>query len=138
DDTTITQPATPISMTVAYTNVACFGGNTGDITVTAAGSVGNYQYSINNGTNYFATPVFNNLNSGFYTVISVDANGCSTSQGITITQPASAVTPVLASSNNINCFGNSTGSISVLANGGTGNIQFSFDGGTNYGTNGSA
>lgn len=138
EDTTVTQPATPIAMTIGYTNVACFGQNTGDITVTASGSVGGYQYSINNGTNFTATPLFNGLNSGFYTVVTEDANGCSTSQGITITQPATAVSAAVTDLQDINCFGDASGSISLLANGGTGNIEFSFDGGSNYSTNGSA
>ncbi len=130
-----TQNATPISITnpssiavVAMVNsqITCNGTSTGQITASAAGGAGSYQYSID-GINFQASNVFTGLPAGVYTVTVSDANGCTaTSSPQNLTDPpvlgisASVSTP-------IDCNGG-TGSITATGSGGTGSFMYSVDG----------
>ena len=84
---TITQPSV---LTSSYTqvNVGCFGNNTGSIDLTVNGGVAPYIYAW---SNQAITQDLNNIPSGVYTVTATDANGCATTQTVTITQPAAAL-----------------------------------------------
>src|SRR6476469_9897919 len=57
-----------------------------------------------------------------------DANGCTATQAVTITQPAAALSASITSQTNVLCFGNSTGSVTVAGAGGTGAYTYSKDG----------
>ena len=48
----------------------------GTITVQATGGSGIYQYSIDGGAAYQASPTFTNLSEGIYAVFVMDSNGC--------------------------------------------------------------
>ncbi len=94
-----------ISVSATTTNVACFGGNNGTVNVTATGGTPPYV-----GTGTY------NVGAGTYTYNVTDANGCSGSVTVTITQP----TPIVISYNStpINCYGG-TSEVFVSASGGT-------------------
>jgi gliding motility-associated-like protein len=111
---TITQPST---LTSSYTqvNVGCFGNNTGSIDLTVSGGVAPYVYAW---SNQAITEDLNNIPSGVYTVTATDANGCTTTQTVTITQPQGALA-LSTTQVNVLCFGNSTGSVNLTATGGT-------------------
>ncbi|MFZ7145193.1 MAG: T9SS type A sorting domain-containing protein, partial [Bacteroidota bacterium] len=101
---TITEPAQLIASSSA-TAIACYGGET-TISVSANGGIAPYS-----GTGDFIVP------SGNYTYTVTDANGCSTSTMITVTEPSSLV----ATASNIApilCFGGTT-QVEVNATGGT-------------------
>jgi gliding motility-associated-like protein len=69
--------------------------------------------------------VFENLLAGTYAVIATDANGCTASStNILISQPP-AITFTSVTVQDVACFGDATGTISVTAQGGVGGIQFS-------------
>jgi hypothetical protein len=92
----ITEPL-PISASLSSTsyngtNISCKGGSDGDISVTAIGGAAPYLYSIDAGVSQQAQPLFNSLNAGNYSIITTDANGCSLSQSITLSEPANAHT----------------------------------------------
>src|SRR5437667_7257031 len=124
----ITQTAAAVSASISsQTNVACFGGSTGSVTVAGSGGTGPYTYSIN-GTTFGASGTFSSLAAGSYTVTVKDANGCTTTQAVTITQPASAVSASISSQTNVACFGNSTGSVTVAGSGGTAPYTYAIDG----------
>ena len=102
---TISQPAAAVSGTTSKVDVACFGGNTGSITITGAGGVGPYDFSIDGGATYPVVDVagntFPNLAAGNYNLMVRDANACLSSViAVSISQPAevtaatSAVGPV--------------------------------------------
>ncbi|MES2132737.1 MAG: LamG-like jellyroll fold domain-containing protein [Bacteroidota bacterium] len=113
---TINQPATAVSSATAVTNVLCFGNSTGSATVTASGGTGAYTYLWSTAA---TTSVITGQPLGVRTVTVTDANGCTTTNTVTITEPATAVSSATAVTN-VLCFGNSTGSATVTASGGTG------------------
>jgi len=120
----ITQPVAPLTLSITNTtNVGCFGQNTGSASVQASGGTVNYTYTWN--TNPVQNgPVATGLTAGTYTVTVVDQNNCSTSINVTITQPTAPLSVALQSQQNVNCFGQSTGSATVLASGGTANYTY--------------
>ena len=69
----LTQPVV-LSASLAHTNVTCFGGNDGTITISApAGGYGTYEYSINGGGSWNASGNFTLLTPGIYNVLIRDA-----------------------------------------------------------------
>jgi hypothetical protein len=116
----ISQPAATI-VTFTRTDVSCFGGNNGSATASVSGGVAPYLLSWSNGAN---TASINNLSAGTYTLTVTDANGCQTVRGVTVQQPATAVTANILSVTNNLCFGGTTGAIDADALGGTPNYTF--------------
>src|SRR5205814_6320366 len=108
----------------SQTNVACFGGSTGSVTVAGSGGTSPYSYAID-GTTFDANGTFSSLGAGSYTITVKDANGCTTTQAVTITQPAAALSSSISSQTNVACFGGSTGSVTVAGSGGTSPYTFS-------------
>ncbi len=108
------------------TNVSCFGGNNGSITILATGGATPYSYSIDGGTTYQSSPVFNNLIAGTYSIIAKDNLGQMVTVSYTVTQPAAALTAT-ATGTNVNCFGNATGTATVTATGGTTAYSYSWN-----------
>ena len=73
---------------VTKTNVSCKGGSNGTITISKAGGVSPYTYSLD-GVHFQTSNKFINLTAGVYTSTVKDAKGCTaTVTGITITEPA--------------------------------------------------
>jgi len=107
---TVTQPTALSGNITSQTNVACFGDNSGSVTVAGSGGTPSYQYSINGGASYQGSGTFNNLSSGNYTIIVRDNNLCTYNIPVTITQPAAALS-ASASATDVSCFGGSDGSI---------------------------
>ncbi|NVK53343.1 MAG: PKD domain-containing protein, partial [Flavobacteriaceae bacterium] len=58
----------PITATLAIENEACFEAGDGSIEVSASGSDGNFEYSINGGADWQSTTLFTNLSPGTYTI----------------------------------------------------------------------
>ena len=116
----------------AQTNVACFGNSTGSVTVAGANGTSGYTYSKDAGTTYQASGTFGSLAVGPYTITVKDANGCTTTQAVTITQPTAALTASITAQTNVACFGNSTGSVTVAGANGTSGYTYSKDAGTTY------
>ncbi|MBC7381602.1 MAG: SprB repeat-containing protein, partial [Bacteroidia bacterium] len=120
---TITQPSTAITATRTQTNVFCYGGSTGAVSITATGGTSAYQYKLGSGT-YQTSGTFTGLIAGSYTITIKDANNCTTTKAVIITQPSSALAASIGSLTNVLCYGNSTGSVSITATGGTSTYQY--------------
>src|SRR5581483_2153442 len=87
DSAAVTQPATLIAPITFTQNVFCFGGNTGELAVSASGGTLAYTYSwAPAGGN---SDTAKNLTVGVYTVTVTDNDGCTATATATITQPAS-------------------------------------------------
>ncbi|MGA9638315.1 DUF7507 domain-containing protein [Flavobacterium sp.] len=121
--------STPSASITAQTNVNCFGGNNGSVTVAGANGTPNYTYS-KDGTTFVASGAFANLIAGSYTITVKDANGCTTTQPVTITQPAAALSASITAQTNVNCLGGDNGSVTVVGANGTPNYTYSKDGTT--------
>ncbi|OAZ02840.1 MBG domain-containing protein [Flavobacterium succinicans] len=129
---TITQP-TALSVTPAsQTNVSCFGGSNGAAAInTPTGGAGGYTYNWTPGTpTGDGTTSVTGLVAGTWTCTVTDANGCTSTQNFTITQPpAISVTP--ASQTNVSCFGGSNGAAAInTPTGGAGGYTYNWTPGT--------
>jgi gliding motility-associated-like protein len=111
----ITEP-TPIIVAVTKNNVSCFGGNDGMASVVVSGGTPGYTYQWLPGGST-ATNIFN-LTANTYTLNVTDANNCTQTISVVITEPTQLVT-VTSSISNVSCFGGNNGSATVTTNGGT-------------------
>ena len=121
----VTNPAELIVSAVLDNDITCFNFNDAQITATANGGVGGYEYSISGPNGPFqSSGIFNGLSEGSYSIDIRDANGCTAvSNAIVVTNPAELVATII-SSTNVNCFGGSDGTATVSATGGTGAYSY--------------
>lgn len=113
---TITQPDMALNLSGTTINVACFGGNNGEIDLTAVGGTAPYSYHWGDG---LTTEDRSNLVAGNnYGVTVTDVNSCIANICFTITEPTSAVS-VAATTTDAQCFGGSDGQINAIVSGGT-------------------
>ena len=122
----LTQPALLSTAITSQTNVLCFGNTSGAATVTASGGNSPYVYAWNTSPPQ-STPAASNLGAGSYSVTIKDANNCTANQNVVITQPVSILTASVSAKTNVLCYGNSTGSATVVASGGAGVYTYSWN-----------
>jgi large repetitive protein len=118
---TVSQPSGVTATLGTQTNVSCFGGSNGSVTITTAGGTTPYQY--NRGTGTQASNIFTGLAAGAYIVTVTDANLCTSNVPFTITAP-SAITSTVSSNTSVTCNGASTGAFTITAGGGTGALSY--------------
>jgi gliding motility-associated-like protein len=124
---TISQPAAAIALSSTTTEAGCFGNNTGSINLTVTGGTAPYSFNWSNGA---VTEDLNGIGSGNYVVTVTDANGCiNTSASINVGQPAGALNAQVASTQDIGCFGNTTGAITLTVNAGTAPYSYNWSNG---------
>jgi gliding motility-associated-like protein len=112
----ITEPPALASAVTSFTNVTCNGLSNGSAVMAVNFGTPNYNYTWTPGGQTSA--VLANVVAGTYTCNVLDANGCATSQQVTISQPAPLVmTNSLVT--NITCNGLNNGQISTTILGGT-------------------
>jgi len=125
---TLTEPAALVA-TPSQTNVSCNGGSNGSATVSVTGGTGAYTYiwSPTGGTAATAT----GLAAGTYTVTVTDANSCTRTETITISQPDQLIASI-GNQTAVSCKGENNGSATINVTGGTGtyNYVWSPSGGT--------
>lgn len=123
----IIDPPVLSSTAVVNNHVSCFGGTDGSITVTATGGNNPYTYSLDGVTFDSTTGTFSALAAGNHTITTKDANGCTTTTMVTITEPTAIMASAIAD-NQVSCNGASDGAISGSATGGTAPYTYSIDG----------
>lgn len=111
---TITQPI-DLVISETHVDVLCFGDNTGSIDITLTGGVQPYSYLWN--TNDTLQDM-DTLTFGIYSLTVTDANGCTDTVSVTLTQPASPIS-LSATSISVLCAGGDNGSIDLSVSGGT-------------------
>lgn len=105
-------------------NVSCSGLCNGSATSAATGGTGSYTYNWDPGTpTGDGTPNISNLCAGTYSLITTDANNCSSTQSITITQPSVLSAPITGSTSSCNVC---NGSATVTPAGGTAPYSYSW------------
>ncbi|MFM2388430.1 MAG: hypothetical protein RL660_3187 [Bacteroidota bacterium] len=107
--------------------IICVGVCDGVATATLTNGAPGFTYSLNGGAGQ-PSGVFSNLCAGTYTVLGTDANGCTSSTAIAVTQPAVAL--VLSTiPNHVKCIGDPTGSVTLAGLGGVGPYTYALNNG---------
>ncbi|WP_211321233.1 Ig-like domain-containing protein, partial [Arcicella aurantiaca] len=125
---TVTVTVSNITLSATPTNLTCKANNSGQITLTASGGTSAYSYSID-GTNFQSSNTFSGLSAGAYTLTVKDANACSATTTVTLTEPA--ILGLTETHTNLTCKANASGQITLTASGGTTAYSYSIDG-TNF------
>jgi len=103
----------------AQTNVTCNGSTNGTASISSTGGVGTLTYNWTPGNpTGDGTASVTNLSAGSYSCTVTDANGCTASQTVTITQP-NVLVSTITSQTNVSCFAGTNGAASILVSGGT-------------------
>ncbi|MDQ3051846.1 MAG: gliding motility-associated C-terminal domain-containing protein [Bacteroidota bacterium] len=124
---TVTQPAAALATTITSSqNVNCFGGNTGAINLTVTNGTAPYTYNWSNGA---ITQDLSALSTGTYSVTVTDANGCTSSKSVTITQPSATLSSSAVIDQNVSCFGGNNGSVNLSVAGGTPSYSYNWSNG---------
>ncbi|GAB5522952.1 MAG: hypothetical protein Roseis2KO_08240 [Roseivirga sp.] len=126
----ISEPAALNISIETLNNISCHGGSDGLINASGQGGMAPYRFSLN-GVDFNDNGQFQNLTAGSYNVTIIDANSCSTTRSVDITQPQ--ILTLASELEHIRCFGQSEGSITGMAEGGTAPYTYSLNG-TDFGT----
>ncbi len=121
----IIQSAPTPSVAITATPLVCGTGNTGSATAVASGGTAPYSYLWSNGA---TSPVISGLATGTYTVTVTDANGCTASASTSITVFDDLTVTIVHT--DVLCFGDSTGSATATATGGTAPYTFTWSTGS--------
>ena len=95
-------------------SISCYGGTNGSVAATASGGTPAYSILWSNGSTSFSQ---SGLSAGTYSAVITDANGCTENVSTTISSPSLLVAS--ASSTNVLCYGDSSGTATASASGGT-------------------
>ncbi|MBL0102289.1 MAG: gliding motility-associated C-terminal domain-containing protein [Bacteroidetes bacterium] len=118
--TSISEPAAISASISNFTNPSCNGSCNGSATALAGGGTGAFTYSWNTAP-VQSSATSNSLCAGNYVCTTTDANGCTSSTSVTISQPSIVtIAPITAVTG---CAGGST-NLSASASGGTGPYNY--------------
>jgi subtilisin-like proprotein convertase family protein len=123
DSLLITEPDT-LQTTVQATDVICYGENSGIGIVTPQGGTVPYDYLWSSG----ATDSLANFVAGNFTVVVTDANGCTSTNSITVDQPLLLTASIIESAN-VTCNDAADGSATVVAGFGTPTYTYAWSNG---------
>lgn len=112
----ITEPDSIGAEIVSLQNISCFGLTDGTIEATGIGGTLPYTYQWNT-IPVQTDSIISNLAAGAYTVVIIDALGCTAIRDTTITEPPSL--NLTLSIDSVSCFGFDDGAVSANAFGGT-------------------
>lgn len=112
---TVSQPSALTASTSITSALDCNGDTDGQVTASPSGGTAGYSYIWNTGeTNATET----NLGAGTYSVTITDANGCTDSASVTLTEPTALVASVTLDSGET-CPGQNDGGLTAVGSGGT-------------------
>lgn len=116
--------------------ILCYGDSTATININlVTGGVPPYEYSIDNGLNYQSSGTFNDLPAGDYPVRVRDTNGCirpvpGPTGTLSVDQPNEIRITFYDQDDITSCYDAPEGKITIIATGGTGDLNYALDGGT--------
>ncbi|GEM_PF-558954 len=116
----ISEPAA-LNVVTSQTNILCTGSNTGAASAQVTNGSGTINYIW---SNFVAGDSIDALIAGNYTVTATDANGCSSTATVSITEPAGGLTASVSTVSDVSCFGGNDGALSVSASGGNGSLAY--------------
>lgn len=122
DSVTLTQPSALRDSIRDSINVTCYLGANGSASVGVKGGTPGYTYLW---TSAATTDTASNLAAGSYTVTIRDKNNCTATASVIISQP-SQLRDSVASTTNVMCYGNNTGSATIGVKGGTSSYTFTW------------
>ena len=133
---TITEPDQLVaSGTISNKNgfgISCNGADDGSIDLSVSGGTANYSYSwsTNNGSGLsINSQDQSGLGPGTYNVTVTDANGCTTTNSFTVTEPTQlSISSSIPKTNgfSISCFGANDGAIDITPSGGSGSYTYNW------------
>ncbi len=114
-----------IVLTASGTNILCNGDNSGTVTASATGGTGNFAFAWRDclGGPTLGGASQSNLFAGCYGVTATDANGCTTTSSVTLSEPLPY--NFAFTQDSVSCSGNSDGSASISVTGGGHAIRLS-------------
>jgi hypothetical protein len=123
---TVGEPAALFeALPTAITNVTCNGAGDGSITATVQGGTLPYAITWNTGE---TGETISDLEPGIYFYTVIDANGCTlASQELTVSQPEPIT--IAGQTSAVACFGEATGSVVIIVNGGTAPYSYNWSNG---------
>ena len=124
-DSVILTESAPLTAETEGANVGC--NESGHAHVTVAGGTAPYTYLWNDAAAQTTDTAFN-LVAGVYTVVVTDANGCTMSSAVTITE-TEGITCSIIVLEDIRTFNGSEGVLGVNVNGGSGNYTYRWNNG---------
>lgn len=104
---------------------SCLDALNGTASVVASGGTGNFSYLWDDADGQ-TTATASNLLPGVYTVVVTDDNGCTSSNSISVSA-APALSIEITNVTQPNCTTNPSGSVTVVASGGTGTISYQWN-----------
>lgn len=121
----ITEPK-QINLTAKVDAPASTGNADGKATATAKGGTGSLTYKWDNGE---TTPTATKLGPGTHSVTATDANSCSVSATVSITENILPLSVSISQEKEVKCAGEKTGALKAEASGGKGPFKFAWTGG---------
>ena len=122
-----------LNATAAVTDVSCNGGADGEVVISTSGGVSPFNYELLETGATNSTGTFSNISAGAYRVLVTDDNDCSFNVSFDVDQPSPLLLSV-AGLTNVACNGDSDGSVTLIATGGTSPFTYSVDAGPSAGT----
>jgi hypothetical protein len=121
----ITQPSSAIETGITVIDQPNCGNQDGELSAFAFGGTPNYTYLWNNET---TNPVLTNIPSGIYSITITDSNNCTSVSSVTLTDNDGVTLAANDVENNM-CFGDTEGTATISASGGTGMYSYAWSNG---------
>ena len=125
---TISEPSA-LSVNLSSTNADCGGGANATATAVASGGTAPYTYLWSNGS---TEATIENLTVGTYSVSVTDANGCTTSSSINVSEAGDV--SISVTSQDVSCNGASDGMLAATVSGGTPPYMYNWSNGASTAT----
>jgi gliding motility-associated-like protein len=122
---TVTPCVPPVLDMIGTTDVSCYNGADGSVTISATGGILPYTYNLDGEVN--STGTFNGLAAGSYQVQVIDSTGCPLTTPFTILQPDSIEASLVKE--DVSCFGAADGNATFEITGGNGPYNFDWSDG---------
>ncbi|MFM9053223.1 MAG: hypothetical protein ACKOKF_13080, partial [Bacteroidota bacterium] len=119
----VTQNPLPVP-SATMVPVSCNGGSNGSIDLSVSSGTSPFSYSWSNGA---TTEDISGLGQGSYSVTVTDANGCTATASVAVTQPTAVA--LSTTQTNVLCNGAATGSVDLTVTGGTAPYSYSWSNG---------